>query len=220
MGNEKAPKTSSDSLRENFERVLPTLKGVTLLPVTKTVEISRIKQAKKILEDLKLQVIFGENYAQELLIKKKEISEAEFHFIGVLQSNKIKSLLEFGVFIQSIGSKKHLEIAKKIALERTLTTKVFLQVNVSEDPKKAGVNIDEAKKLLEQDFTPIKISGLMTILEDTWDEKVIRNNYRKLAKLGEGKLELSMGMSHDYKIAIEEGATMVRLGSILFGSRN
>ncbi len=215
MGSKDFTETSNNILRENFERIIPTLKGVTLLPVTKTVDTSKIIAAKNILESFGLPVIFGENYAQELLKKREEIDGAKFHFIGALQSNKIKSLIEAGAFIQSIASEKHLQIARKINKELDL----FLQVNVSADPRKSGVSIDEAKRLLSLDFAPVRITGLMTILEETEDINKIRADYKKLAILGEGRLELSMGMSNDYKIAIEEGATMVRLGSVLFGDR-
>lgn len=220
MGSESSEKASSDQLRENFERIVPTLKGVKLLPVTKTKPIEVVKNAAEIMQSMGLPVIFGENYAQELLKKAENLSGAKFHFIGSLQSNKIKDLLKAGVFIQTLGSIKHIELTKKVMSELGLIGDAFLQVNVSEDPKKSGVSYDDAKKILAKEFSPLKISGLMTILEDTEDHSIIRRSYRKLASLGEGRLELSMGMSHDYQIAIEEGATIVRLGSILFGQRS
>jgi pyridoxal phosphate enzyme (YggS family) len=219
MGGESSDKASSDQLRENFERIIPTLKGVKLLPVTKTQPIETLKITAEIMQSMGLPVIFGENYAQELLKKAQNLSEARFHFIGTLQSNKIKELLKSGIFIQTLGSMKHIELTKKIMSELGLTGDAFLQVNVSEDPKKSGVSYDEAKEILSKEFFPLKISGLMTILEDAKDHSITRGYYRKLASLGEGKLELSMGMSNDYQIAIDEGATMVRLGSVLFGQR-
>lgn len=220
MGSKSSDKASSDQLRENFERIVPTLKGVKLLPVTKTKPIEVVKNAAEIMHSMGLPVIFGENYAQELLKKAENLSGAKFHFIGSLQSNKIKDLLKADVFIQTLGSIKHIELTKKIMSELGLTGDAFLQVNVSEDPKKSGVSYDDAKKIIAREFYPLKISGLMTILEETEDQSIIRRSYRKLAALGEGKLELSMGMSHDYQVAIEEGATIVRLGSILFGQRS
>lgn len=219
MGSESSYKASSDKLRENFERIVPTLKGAKLLPVTKTKSIEVVKNAAEIMQSIGLPVIFGENYAQELIEKAKNLPGAKFHFIGTLQSNKIKDLLKTNVFIQTLGSIKHIELIKKNMSELGLSGDAFLQVNVSEDPKKSGVSYDDAKQILAMEFSPLKISGLMTILEETEDQSIIRRSYRKLAALGEGKLELSMGMSHDYLIAIEEGATIVRLGSIIFGAR-
>lgn len=213
MGDIEAHKARGMFL-DNLDKVLEFAKGVKIVAVSKTKSIDEMKEAEEALKKRNLPVIFGENYANELIKKANFFPEAQFHFIGSLQSNKIKNLIEANAFIQTLSSIKHINIAK------TLTNSGFIQVNVNNDPKKSGITIEEAKELLDKDFSPFRITGLMTILEENADEGRIREGYRKLSKLGEGKLELSMGMSHDYRIAIEEGATIIRLGSVLFGARS
>lgn len=222
----------SDQLRDNIQKVLQRIssaakkanrdpRNIKLMLASKSRSSNEITDAALALKNLGLEQLFGENYWQELKEKLNETSnEIQFHFIGRLQSNKIKELVENNIVIQSIATKKHLDEVKKVALNLKLTPKVFIQVNASEDKKKAGFSISETEEVLSLDFAPVKVVGLMTILELVDNKESLREDYRKMRELrGARDLILSMGMSDDLEIAIEEGSDMVRVGTAIFGER-
>ncbi len=201
---------------------------VTILAVTKTQSVSKIIEAY----DYGLRR-FGENKVQEALLKMdqlKEYNDIQWHLIGHLQSNKVKKIKDFSL-VQSIDSIKLLmEIARFNNEERP---DVLIQINSSQESTKSGLNLDEVddffKEILENGLIKdIKIRGLMTIGPLTDDKNQIRKSFKKTRKIYEDLQikynlnfdTLSMGMSNDYDIAIEEGSNMIRIGSLIFGERN
>lgn len=199
----------------------------------KLVAVSKFFPAEAIIEAFQAgQTIFGENYIQEVQTKRDLVpAEVKFHFIGHLQSNKAKIAAATCSMIETIDSYKlakalhsHLE-----ALQRTID--VLVQVNIGNDANKTGVREDEAEELLVRlrELSRIRICGLMTMPPLVDDPELSRPHFRNLRRLAEklsrnrlfGDLEpeLSMGMSSDFHIAIEEGATIVRVGTAIFGRR-
>ncbi len=174
---------------------------------------------------------FGESRLQEALDKQAAApDDVRWHFIGTLQSNKVRKAIGKFVLIHSIDS---LELAKKVSqcsLEMKIVTPVLLQVNVSAELTKHGLAIEELFSAFNQFavLEGIRIDGLMTIAPNTNEEQVVRLCFNKLRHLRDelrtsSGLELphlSMGMSLDYPIALKEGATLVRIGSALFGQRD
>ncbi len=177
--------------------------------------------------------IFGENYVQELVEKQSQLSEKgilpEWHFIGHLQTNKVKYIAPFISLIHSVDSEKLASEIARQAEKHNRTIDILLQINTSGEISKFGCEPDEAVSLAEKvlGLPNIKLKGLMTIGTFSNNGTVIRKEFRLLKsileeinnKLGLNLAELSMGMSHDYEIAIEEGSTMVRIGTAIFGER-
>lgn len=168
---------------------------------------------------------FGENYMQEALRKIEQLKDLEirWHLIGPIQKNKVKFLKKNFEFIHSLDS---VELAQKIsdkALEIGHQQKVFVQVNLSGETSKSGFSLAEFKTAwpLLSKLSGLKIVGLMTMPPLENEPENNREIFRELKKLGQGVNlnEFSMGTSHDYQVAIEEGATWIRLGTILFGDR-
>lgn len=206
----------------------PFKEKVRLVAVTKTFPVEKIVEAYN--AGLR---IFGENRVQEALEKiekLKEYKDISWHLIGHLQSNKVKKCNAFSL-IQSIDSLKLLDEILKF--EENSRPDLLIQINSSYEDTKSGINIDEAyeffSELIEKKYhEKLKIRGLMTIGPLTTDIEKIRNSFRKTRNLYENiqvkfNIEfdtLSMGMSSDYKIAIEEGSNMIRIGSLIFGERN
>lgn len=202
---------------------------VRLLLATKTVTADRIKIALETGEKL-----IGENKAQEIKEKFEDLKETphETHFIGHLQSNKIKEILKYGV--DCVQSLDRLDLAEKLHQRLQFeqkTMNVFIQVNTSFEESKFGVAPHEAINLIRKvaELDTLKIKGLMTIgLFSAEDEKV-RKCFQLLKSIQQEAMqlqipnvdlkELSMGMSHDLEIAIEEGATIIRIGTAIFGER-
>lgn len=173
---------------------------------------------------------FGENKAQEFRDKSLEVQDPVFwHFIGHLQTNKVKYVINSAEYIHSVDSIKIAEEINKRAGKSNKVQKVLVEVNVSKEVSKFGIrNEAEIIHILEfcmnNEF--IEPVGLMTMAPFVDDEAVIRSCFRNLRTLKEdinkkgfGLKELSMGMTNDYEIAIEEGATMLRIGTAIFGSR-
>lgn len=203
-------------------------KDIQLVAVTKKQPIELIAQAYE--AGCRL---FGESQVQEGIEKIKEMPlDCKWHFIGTLQKNKVRKAIESFNLIHSVDS---LELAQKIhhcAQERGSPMDILLQVNTSEEASKHGLRGEEwlafLPQLLKMDF--IRLKGLMTIAPLTEDVEWIRSCFQQLRVLKETFQDrlinpeefkhLSMGMSHDYPIAIQEGATLVRVGSALFGSRS
>lgn len=205
--------------------------GIQLVLVTKTVPVSRMTEAFKAgASD------FGENRVQELLSKKKEwkaagLPEMRWHMIGHLQTNKVKQILGEVALIQSLDRS---ELVKEIETqaERKKMTRVdcLIQIKTSGEPSKQGLPAEQAVDFAAgiSKNSPIRISGLMTIGPLTDNEAEIRSSFQTLKRLqselrekcpGKGWDILSMGMSGDYGIAIEEGSNMLRIGRSVFGER-
>ena len=167
--------------------------------------------------------IMGENRVDSFLEKKAQLTlPIEWHFIGTLQSRKVKDIINE---IEVLHSLDRLSLAKEIQKYRREPLKCLIQVNISGEDTKHGLEKNQVVSFIEQlkQFSKIEVIGLMTMAPNTSDEDVIRRCFRQLKQLQqeiqqdvECCTELSMGMSNDYLLAIEEGATYVRLGSILF----
>lgn len=200
-------------------------KSVSLLAVSKYKPIADIEQAYKA-----GQRHFAENYAQEAIEKRLSagFDDAVWHFIGPLQSNKTRGIAENFDWVHTID---RLKIAKRLSDQRPIDLSpinLLIQVNISNDPSKAGVSTKEAATLADQikHLPNVCFKGLMTITAAGLPEEELRNQFNELKNLQTTLIkqhsdctELSMGMSGDYKIAIACGATMVRIGSAIFGAR-
>ncbi len=181
------------------------------------------------------QRVFGESREQELLLKKNALpDDIEWHFIGHLQTNKVKYIAPFVSMIDSVDSMKLLREIDKQAARHDRVIDVLLELHVAEEATKYGLTTDACMELLaNEDWRSLKnvrIRGLMTMASNVDDEKQIRNEFSTaLDFFNEVKktyfptddyfTERSWGMSHDYKVAIDCGATMVRVGTYIFGDR-
>ena len=211
-----------DQINEACAKVNRLPQSVTLVAVTKTVTAATMK----LLADLGMKNV-GENRVQDAQNKYDElceISDFSWHMIGHLQTNKVKVTLPIFDMIHSVDSTK---LAKKISECSTKETKILLQVNTSKEESKYGFDCEQlCKEIVEiSAFDNITICGLMTMAPFTADMDVCRRCFRETRILAEKlrdkgyiqkKLELSMGMSGDFPVAIEEGATLVRVGSAIF----
>jgi len=177
---------------------------------------------------------FGENKVQEMADKFPQLpADSEWHLIGHLQSNKVKYIAPFVAMIHSIDSLKLLQEVNKQAAKHNRVIDCLLQIYIADEETKFGLSTEEAEALLKapelDDFPHIRIVGLMGLATNTEDKAQIRQEFRglkllydQLAEIQRPMIhfhELSMGMSGDYRIAVEEGSTMVRVGSAIFGSR-
>lgn len=199
---------------------------IRLVAVSKTQPISAVREAMEA-----GQVVFGENKVQELREKQPELPQVQWHMIGSLQRNKVKYIAPFVHLIHSVDSERLLAEISKQAQKHDRVIDCLLQLNISEEDAKSGLNEASAGRLLEkiEDYPQVQILGLMGMAELTEDEQILRNQFGRLRKAFETfshidhprihMKELSMGMSGDFPIAIEEGATLVRVGSAIFGSR-
>lgn len=199
---------------------------IILIAVSKTQSIENINAAHQI--GLRH---FGENKAQELRDKGKAIKlDIAWHFIGHLQKNKAKYAVEFAEYIHSVDSIKLLDEIDKQAAKFGKVQKFLIEANTSGEESKYGIanfnNIVELAQYSES-LKNVKFIGLMTMAPFVEDETIIRNSFKilkeyfeKLKLIGFDIKHLSMGMTNDYLIALEEGATMLRIGTALFGERN
>ncbi|WP_338469894.1 YggS family pyridoxal phosphate-dependent enzyme [Niallia sp. XMNu-256] len=195
---------------------------VNIIAVTKYVSIERAKEA------LDAGVThLGENYAEGLNAKWEELQDKpNWHFIGSLQSRKVKNIIDKVDYIHSLD---RLSVAKEINKRSNRVIKCFVQVNVSGEESKHGIQPEELTSFIEalKDYPNVEVVGLMTMAPLTDDESVLRHCFQTLKSLQiqvqQMELEyapcteLSMGMSNDYAIAVEEGATMIRIGTALVG---
>jgi len=190
--------------------------SVKLVAVGKTKPIGMLREAQA-----SGQTIFGENYAQELREKADALPGAEWHFIGALQTNKAKLVVGRVALVHTCDRIALAQELSKRAKSAGVTQRVLLEVNVGREPQKAGVLPEDAPALLEQvrALPALACEGLMCIPPAEEDP---RRHFRSLRQLGErlGLPELSMGMTADYEAAIEEGATLVRVGTAIFGERS
>lgn len=202
--------------------------AIKLVAVSKKFPVSSIQTAIEA-----GQLLFGENYIQEVAHKKTETGDtAMFHFIGHLQSNKVKLAAQLFQMIETID---RFNLAAALDKELKLqgkTLDILVQVNIGQEPQKSGVLPQDTEKLLQQltPLTNLKVRGLMIIPPYHDDPEQTRPHFQALRLLAEEMakknyffdnthVELSMGMSSDYPIAIEEGATLIRIGTALFGHR-
>ncbi len=202
----------------------------------KLVAVSKTKPPEVILEAWKTGFkTFGENKAQELIQKQEVLpKDIEWHFIGHLQSNKAKYIAPFVSMVHSIDSFKILKTLNKEARKNDRVIPCLLQFHIAREETKFGLSEDEARGILESEafaaLENVSVEGVMGMATFTSDEKKVRREFRFLKSVFESLKEtyfpdnprfreISMGMSNDYTIAVEEGATIVRLGSIIFGAR-
>lgn len=217
---------------ENYTNIINELLpyGAKLVAVSKTKPISAIEALYA-----QGQRIFGENKVQEMVEKQAALpKDIQWHLIGHLQTNKVKYIAPFVSLIHSVDSLKLLEEINKKAQKNNRVIDCLLQVYIAQEDTKFGLDKEELLDLLShpsfKSLQNIKICGLMGMASNTDDEVVITQEFQTLNHLfneikakyfiaNERFTELSMGMSSDYKIALKQGATLIRIGSLLFGSR-
>lgn len=203
--------------------------AVTLVAVSKT------KPVEDILALYEAgQRDFGENYVQEMLVKARQLpADIRWHFIGHLQTNKVKLILPVVQLIHGVDSLKLLKEISKEAVKSGRTADCLLQVHIAEEETKFGLDAQELEELLDRaatgEWKQVRLRGLMGMASFTADREQIRAEFNSLKKKFDSCRKsvpdplvfdtLSMGMSGDFRIAIEEGSNMVRIGSLLFGER-
>lgn len=228
-----------ETIKNNLEKINEKIKkaalkvnrnpeDIKLVAVTKTATIEQIKEA--ISAGVK---IIGENKVQEAKEKYQvlsaDIADIGWHLVGHLQTNKVKYAIEIFDLIHSVDSIKLAEEIDKRSLQFGMVTNILVEVNVSGEETKYGIRPEEVEPFLKEisEFSRIKVRGLMTIAPIAEDKEEVRPYFRKLKELSE-KIEnknienvkmdyLSMGMTDDFEVAIEEGANMVRIGRGIFG---
>lgn len=213
------------AIREEVERL-----NVKLVAVSKT------KPAEDILEAYGAgQRVFGENMVQELVEKYEQLpKDIEWHLVGHLQTNKVKYIAPFIKLIHSVDSLKLLQEINKQGIKNDRVIDCLLQIYIADEATKYGLGFDEAIDLLRSDeykgLTNVRIIGLMGIATNTDNQRQIKEEFYELKTFFNGIKqsffrkddsfrEISIGMSDDYKLAIEQGSTMIRLGSTIFGKR-
>ncbi len=216
------------SIKDNLNQIKSELpERVTLVAVSKT------KPNEDILEAYEAgQRVFGENKVQEMVQKWEDLpKDIDWHMIGHVQRNKVKYMAEFVSLIHGVDSPRLLKEINKQAKKHGRVIPCLLQIHIAEEDTKFGLDKAELEELIESDafkaMENIKIVGLMGMATFTDDENQVRKEFAQLKSMFENlktKLDditiLSMGMSGDYQIAIEEGSNMVRIGSSIFGARN
>ena len=204
--------------------------GITLVAVSKTKPISDLQEAYDA-----GQRTFGENYPQEMRDKHEVLpQDIRWHFIGHLQTNKIKYIIPYVTLIHSIDTANLLEAVNKEVKKHERVVDCLLQFHIAQEETKFGLDLDEARQLLESEafkvMENVRICGVMGMATFTDDKTEVRKEFKHLKAIFDilkkeyfanqpQFKEISMGMSEDYLIAIEEGATMVRVGSKIFGAR-
>ncbi len=203
----------------------------------KLVAVSKTKTEEEIMRVYDVgQRLFGENKVQELVPKYEKLPrDIEWHLIGHLQTNKVKYIAPFVGMIHSADSLKLLKTINKEAQKNNRVIKCLLQFHIAEEDTKFGLNREEAEEILNSEafkqFENIEICGVMGMATFTEDMEHVRREFKSLKSIFEWLKndyfsdqpqfkEISMGMSDDYPVAIEEGSTIIRVGSAIFGSRN
>ena len=220
------------SVKENLQEILKEIpEDIRLVAVSKT------KPNELIIEVYNAgQRVFGENKAQELIAKHPELpKDIKWHFIGHLQTNKVKYITPFVSMIESVDRLKLLKEINKQAKKNERTVDCLLQFHIAEEEAKFGFSKEEAIQMLEsesfQSFNNVRIAGVMGMATFTKNMNQVRNEFKVLKNIfdffkekyfkdNDEFKEISMGMSGDYQIAIEEGSTNVRIGTAIFGKRN
>ncbi len=190
------------------ERVRRDPAGVDLLAAVKYVEVADLSA----LADAGIDLL-GENRAQELEAKAQNWPAFRWHFIGRLQSRKVRQILPYARLIHSVASESALE---QLGRHGTPETEILVQVNVAGEAEKAGVAPEELAAFIAR--SPVRVVGLMTMPPAAADPEASRPCFRRLAQLARdhGLRHLSMGTSQDFEVAVEEGATIIRVGSRLY----
>lgn len=203
--------------------------NIRLVAVSKRFPTSAIFDAQK-----HGQLLFGENYIQEAEKKHNELSnDVQLHFIGHLQSNKAKTAAKISSMIETVDRLKLAKALNRHCVDLNKNLDILIQVNIGKDPNKSGVLPEDTEQLVTKvkEFKNLQIRGLMTIPPITNSPEETRPFFQHLKELAirlsnkdllpqeEKGLELSMGMSSDYTVAIEEGATLIRVGTAIFGQR-
>ncbi|MDR0699344.1 MAG: YggS family pyridoxal phosphate-dependent enzyme [Tannerella sp.] len=219
------------SIKENILKIKSTLpEGVKLVAVSKFHSIETMKEAYNA-----GQRIFGESRVQELTVKQPALPEdVEWHFIGILQTNKVKYIVPFVTMIQSVDSLRLMQEIDRQAKNCDRTICVLIEVHIAGEDSKHGFSVEECKSLFSDNilnqFAHIQVCGLMGMATFTDNTEQIRHEFGTLRTLFDEIrsmpnvdrsvfCDLSMGMSDDYRIAMEEGSTMVRIGTSIFGVR-
>lgn len=217
-----------ENIKKACERVGRDAGEVTLIAVSKTKPLSDIEEVLAC-----GCVDFGENKVQELCDKEEAIERpVNWHLIGHLQTNKVKYIVHKAALIHSVDSLKLAECINKEAAKKGVVANILIQVNIAEEDTKFGIAKEETEKLIRAVslMEHVKVKGLMTIapfVDDGEENRIHFRNMRQLfVDMKEKNIDnvdmdiLSMGMTGDYEVAVEEGATMVRVGTGIFGARN
>lgn len=219
-------------LRKNIEYIQKELSGseVTLVAVSKTKPIELLQEAY----DLGIRD-FGENKVQELVEKQQVLpNDIRWHMIGHLQRNKVKYIAPFVHLIHSVDSLRLLREINKQAVKNNRVISCLLQVHIAREESKFGLSMDEINEQFIHDvseLTNVEVTGLMGMATFSDDEALVRSEFKSLKNLFDNLAQkelpsnlrmntLSIGMSGDFRLAIKEGSTMIRVGSSIFGARN
>ena len=216
------------NINESCNKITRDPNEVTLIAVSKTKPVEMLKEAY----DAGARV-FGENKVQEIVDKYDQMpSDVKWHMIGHLQRNKVKYIVDKVAMIHSVDSLRLAETIEKEAAKKAVIVPILIEVNVAQEESKFGLKPEEVLPFIEQiaDFSHIRIKGLMTIAPYVDNAEENREIFRELKKLSVDIAAkninnvtmsvLSMGMTGDYMVAVQEGATMVRVGTGIFGARN
>ncbi len=220
------------SIAEKVNRFRDELpEGVKLVAITKTKPVEDIMEAYRAGHK-----IFGENKVQELVDKYEELPEdIEWHMVGHLQSNKVKYIAPFVHLIHGVDRAKLFNVIEKEGRKNNRVIDILMQFHIATEETKFGFDLQEAKELLKSEaykkYEFLRVKGVMGMATFTDDMEQVRTEFRELVKIfnelkgkyfseDPGFKEISMGMSNDYHVALEEGTTMVRIGSLIFGKRN
>lgn len=218
-------------VKKNLHRVLDSLpQGVQLVAISKFHPNEQILAAYE-----EGQRVFGESHEQELKLKHETLpSDIQWHFIGHLQTNKVKYIVPYITMIEAVDSLKLLREINKQSVKVGRVTDVLLELHLAEEATKYGLTLDDCRQLLDEgewrEMAGVRICGLMMMASNVDDTQQIRSEFRQARQLfDEVKAdyfadsscfcERSWGMSHDYLIAVQEGSTMVRIGTTIFGPR-
>lgn len=211
------------SIYSNLSKIKNSIpKSVTLIAVSKTKSTNEIKQAYDA-----GQRLFGENKVQELVEKASLLpADIKWHMIGHLQTNKVKYIAPFVSLIHAVDSQKLLLEINKRAQQNQRTIACLLQLKIAKEDSKFGLSENDLLSLVSAQLPHVKIAGLMGMASNTNDQQQIESEFKHLKSIFDSVKTihpdisiLSMGMSGDYKIAIQEGSNMIRLGSSIFGER-
>lgn len=219
-------------VRENLEKVRSEIPSHV-----KLVAVSKVQPNKKVLDAYEAgHRIFGENKAQELISKQPELpDDIKWHFIGHLQRNKVKYIAPFVEMIESVDSLKLLKEINKQAVKNDRVIRCLLQFHIAEEESKFGLSMDEFTEMVSSpvfgELKNVELCGVMGMATFTEDMDQVRKEFKQLKNIfgrvkdehfdsNECFREISMGMTGDYKVAIEEGSTIVRIGTAIFGERN
>ena len=212
---------------QNIRTLIP--QGVRLVAVSKTKPSSMIQQAYDA-----GQRIFGENKALEMRDKHQVLpADIQWHFIGHLQTNKIKYIIPYVSLIHSIDSLSLLQAVDKEAAKHQRVVDCLLQFHIAQEETKFGLDLAEAEQLLSHygELSHVRLVGVMGMATNTEDQDQVRREFRNLHSIFDDLQaryfhdnpsfkEISMGMSHDWQVAVLEGSTIIRLGSSIFGARD